>query len=374
MRRIAVLGPVAPFRGGISHHTTNLCQALARVADIRIVSYRRLYPAWLYPGRFQTEEKTDTSLDGRVTFVLDSMAPRSWKTAVDHIRVFQPDCVVIPWWTFFLAPCSCFIADRLRRMNIPVIFVCHNVVDHEATAWKRWLSRVVLRNGRRFVVHSTGEKTKLEELLGDVDVISRRHPVSDQFPPARGTLPRRAALELLFYGFMRRYKGLPTLIEALALVPDLDVHLSMVGEPWGDDEAVWVHRLHEAGVAHRVELVPRYVTSAETAEYFQRADVVVLPYTAATGTAVIATAYRYGRPVLATRVSGVVDVVEDGVTGLLFPPGDAAALADAIRRVAAGALGDASASIERSRSLTTWDELATCVLGETARLEVTAAT
>src|SRR5690606_33456182 len=183
--------------------------------------------------------------------------------------------------------------------------------------------------GDAFFVQTREEERKLHAFLGDVPVTYHPHPIYDQFPAAKGNLPRRKSLEFLFYGFIRPYKGLDVLINAMGRLRDIDFHLSIVGEPWQSEESIWRTRFREAGIEAKVEFVPRYVSDQETAEYFDRADVVVLPYRSGTGTGVVATAYHYLKPVIATRVGGFNDVVDDGITGLLVEPGDSAALAAA---------------------------------------------
>jgi glycosyltransferase involved in cell wall biosynthesis len=365
--RLVIIGPVAPFRGGIAHHTTRLANALAGIADTRVISYSRLYPRWLYPGKTQVEESRLT-LTPPADFLLDSIGPLTWRGAVARIEARDPACVIIPWWTFFLAPCTRYLARRLGARDIPVLFLCHNVVDHETAGWKRRVARMVLRHGAGFAVQTREEEGKLRRMLGDVDVSYHPHPVYDHFPPAKGLLLRRASLELLYYGFIRPYKGLDVLLDALSGLDDLSVHLSIVGEPWGDDEGVWRRRIDDAGIGDRVEFVPRYVTDEETAEYFARADAIVLPYRSATGTGVIAAAYHYRKPVIASYVGGLRDVVTDGKTGLLVPPGDPIALQAAIRRFAGAGIPGVAANIDRAAADMTWGHLAEQLLVVARRL------
>jgi glycosyltransferase involved in cell wall biosynthesis len=364
MKRVALVGPVAPFRGGVAQHTTRLAEALAQRTGVDVMSFARLYPGFLYPGKSQTEDAATHLPDtATVSFHIDSLNPITWRRAIARLRASPPRFVVIPWWTFFLAPCFYFLSARLRAIGVPVIFICHNVVDHEAADWKRWLSKRVMQHGTAFVVHSTKEQEKLVDLLGPVNVVYHPQPIFDHFPRAQGTLPRKAAVELLFFGFIRSYKGLLILLDAVSRVRDLDVHLSIVGEPWGEHEEVWRARIRAAGIEQNVEFVPGYASAVDSAEYFHRADAVVLPYTAATGPAVLAAAYHYRKPVLASRVGGLVDIVEHGITGLLFPPGDPARLAAAIRCFAAERLTGAPAAIERLSPSMSWDGLAERILG-----------
>ena len=363
--KIVIVGPVAPFRGGIAQHTTRLSNALAEIADVRVISFARLYPRWLYPGQGQTEQ-SGLLLRTPVEFLLDSVNPFSWQSVVSRIAAQSPICVVMPWWTVFLAPCYRHLARQLRRRMIPVVFFCHNVVDHEAARWKRLFARNALCQGVGFVVQARDEQQALRGLLGSVDVLYHPHPIYDQFPVAERSLPRRAALELLFYGFIRPYKGLDILLEALSGLQDLSFHLSIVGEPWGEKPASWQQRIHQAGLDERVELVPRYVNDIETAEYFARADVVVLPYLSATGAGVVATAAHYRKPVIASNVGCMKDSVLHGKTGLLVSPGDPLALQSAIRRFSIVGIPDAATNIEAATSTMTWQHLAEELL-ETVR-------
>jgi glycosyltransferase involved in cell wall biosynthesis len=188
------------------------------------------------------------------------------------------------------------------------------------------------------------------------------HPLYDDYPAAAGSLPRRAGLELLFFGLVRPYKGLDLLLDALALCPDVDLHLSIVGEFWSGLDAAR-ERIARAGLESRVELVPRHVSDAEAAEYFARADALVAPYRAASGSGVLALAQWYGVPVIASDVAGLAEAVDDGRTGWLFPAGDAQALADVLRHRASRAAAQAMAGeLAALRDSLTWRRLAEAVL------------
>lgn len=367
MNAVVVIGPVAPFRGGIAQHTSQLATALSAIAEVQVVSFSRLYPRWLYPGKFQTEKSETPFTDA--DFSLDSINPFTWHRTARRVLRIRPRFVIVPWWTFFVAPCLRYICRRLQEGGVPVIMLCHNVVDHEAASWKRAISKWVLKNASGFVVQTREEERKLRDLLGEVDVLYHPHPVYDQFPAAKGLLKRRASLELLFYGFIRPYKGLDILVEAIGRVRDADIHLSIVGEPWGKSDAEWRQHFRRAGIEDRVEFVPRYVSEQETAEYFHRADAVVLPYRSATGTGVVAAAFHYLKPVIATRVGGLKDVVEDGMTGLLVAPEDAGAMALAIERFATDGISNGKDNIKRSVKRMTWAHMASCIMNHSKNIK-----
>jgi glycosyltransferase involved in cell wall biosynthesis len=326
--RVCIVGPVTPFRSGIARHTTALLSEMARRAalDIFVVSFSRLYPRFLYPGESDTDMSMSAPGGVEVKFCLDSIDPLSWKEVIREILSRQPDLVVIPAWSFFVAPCLGFIARALRRKGIPVTMIVHNVEDHEAVWWKRALSRFQLRQASRFLTHNAAIDTELRRLIADKPIGIHPHPVYDSYPEPKGQLARTASLELLFFGLVRPYKGLDTALRALAASGLPDVRLAVVGEFWQGRTEIEA-LIRELDLDRKVELVPRYVTDQEAAEYFARCDAVIAPYRSATGSGVVALAQWYGRPVVASNVPGLSHAVIDGSSGWLFAAGDHIALA-----------------------------------------------
>jgi glycosyltransferase involved in cell wall biosynthesis len=144
-------------------------------------------------------------------------------------------------------------------------------------------------------------------------------------------LPEDQAV-LLFFGFVRPYKGLDVLLDALPIVRRrMPIHLFVVGEMW-DRTTPYLSHIQRLGIEACVTLVNRYVPNEELESYFSAADVVVLPYRSATQSAVIQLAFGFDKPVITTDVGGLAEAVTDGVNGLIVPPADPNALAEAIIR------------------------------------------
>jgi len=366
--KIASIGPLAPHRGGIAHYHSLLCRALARTHDVTGIGFTRLYPDLLFPGRTQLDE-SGTAIDFAGPRVVDSVDPRTWVRAAQRVRALSPDRLVFQWWHPFFAPSFDTIAALSRRAEGPrVVFVCHNVAPHEGARATRAVTSLALRAADAFIVHAESERRELEALVPDRPVVVHPHPPYDVFTsggvPSRDDAKRALGLEgdvLLFFGLVRAYKGLLTLLDALpAVLAHRRVTLVVAGEFY-DDRAPYEARL-DAGLRDRVVVHDRYIANEDVARYFAAADVVVQPYLHATQSGVSQVAFACERPVIATRTGGIPDAIADGETGLLVPPDDPRALADAIVRFFDEGLGPRMERALRARTPPTWDGLARAVV------------
>jgi glycosyltransferase involved in cell wall biosynthesis len=358
--RLALIGPSAPLRGGIAQYHDRLAAALAaRGHDVRRVSYRRLYPRLFFPGRTQYEPTP--TIDATPTLpapepLLDSIDPRSWATVA--ARAADSDAAIIEWWHPFFAPALAVVTALLRRRGVPAVYVCHNLEPHEPMPGGARLAALALGRAAAFVAQSAADAARLRGRYPGRPVTLLLPPAEppaacshrDAAACARALGLPEARRRLLFFGYVREYKGLPTLIAALAATPP-DVQLVVAGEIYHHD-AAWYRALADrAGVGARVVVLDRFLATSEVACCFAASDLVVLPYWEASQSAVVPLAMACGRGVVATTVGGLPDVVEDGQTGLLVPPRDAHALAAAIHAALgrAPALGRAAAAAVRAR-------------------------
>lgn len=344
-----------------------LRRALARRVDLLTLSFKRQYPTWLFPGESDRDPTYQGHREPDVCYLIDSLNPLTWRAAAKVCRGYDPQVVVIPWWTVYWLPCFRYLAGTCRRAGARVIFLCHNVVEHEAAAWKSLATRMVLQQqGAGFLVHTGVDEANLRALLPKAAILVHPHPVYDHFPAAKGVLPKRGRLELLFFGFVRPYKGLDLLIEAMGELRDDNVYLTIAGEFWEGLDRIQA-RIDFLGLRKRIELVPRYVSEEDAAEYFTRADAVVLPYRSATGSGVVPFAYHYGRPVIVTRVGGLPEVVLDRETGYVVAPESPRAISDIIRSVSADKLAAMRPAIERMKKILSWDAMADSIIALAGR-------
>jgi glycosyltransferase involved in cell wall biosynthesis len=342
--RICVVGPTYPYRGGIAHYTTLLVRQL-RLAGHQapLYSFTRQYPRWLYPGKTDRDPSADP-LRVDCEYILDPINPLSWLRLFRRVRADNPDLLILQWWVPYWTPCLTVLGGLIKRnTRIKIAFVCHNVMPHDAGVLDRRLVLTALRRGDALIVHSEQDRYKLLALLPKARIVKAGIPTYKPVGP-QTSAPDTARLRhelaipsgapvLLFFGFVRPYKGLEYLIQAMPRIRQRlpDAHLVVAGEFWSSRE-FYERFAEEFDARDSIRFVDRYVPNEELHPYFALADVVVLPYISATQSAVVPLAFGFNRPVITTRVGGLAEVVREGVNGLIVPPQDEAALADAVIR------------------------------------------
>ena len=352
---IAILGPSPPDRGGIARETALLAAELSRRGPVAYFTFSRRYPRWLDPRRFDVDAGLGPS---PATPLLDYRSPASWKRAADAIAAVRPAALLVPWWTgFWGLPMRALLRWLGRRApGTRRILICHNVDDHEGGAFRGFLSRGAFLAADAFVVHSEEDRARLSRISPGRPALVLPHPVSP--PPAltRAEARRRLSLDdsplVLFLGLVRRYKGVDLLLDAAPeIVSATGARIAIVGEVFPDAEEL-SRRAAASSVRDRLLWKDVYVAEEEMGVWLAACDVVVLPYRRISGSGIAARAFAAGRPVVATDVGGFKDVVEPGVTGERFSPGDAKALAACVTRVFARPPGSyaegLAAAVERA--------------------------
>ncbi len=336
-RRIALLGPLHPWRGGLAQYLGLLGEALESHAEVRAVTFTRQYPDFLFPGTSQFDPDAP-----RPRFpteaMLDSIGPWTWRRVAAHLERFAPAAVILKWWMPFFAPAFASSVGPLRKRGTRVVLVCDNLVPHEPKPYDAAFSRWMMRNSDGYLVMSDSVERDLDHLKPGAPRRRVPHPFYAQFDRGRFTRESaRAKLGLsgdvaLFFGYVRHYKGLDTLLEAWPLVRARRPGATLVvaGEFYEKPER-YVALANAAGEG-AVRMLNRYIPDDEVEALFRAADVTVLPYRSGTQSGVTHVAYALGSPVIATTVGGITETVRDGETGLTCTPEDPRALADTVVR------------------------------------------
>lgn len=337
MKKIVLIGPVYPYKGGIAHYTSLLYRTLAEKYEVEMISYKMQYPKLLFKKE-QKDYGNDMFKVENAQFLIHTANPFNIVRIGKMIRSKNPDLVIIQWWHPYFAPCYRLLCGAVGK-RIPKMFICHNVFPHERFPMDRFLTKMVLKKGDFFIVHAKSDGEDLLTIKADAKVKQNPHPTYNAFKirdidkaQARKELGESQDTKLLlFFGFVREYKGLKHLLKALPLVKEkLDrVKLMVVGS-FGDDKADYMNLISGMQIEDCVEVIDEYTPDNEVEKYFAACDVVVLPYESATQSGIVQIAYGFEKPVIVTDVGGLPDVVTDGKTGYVVDAGKPVELARAI--------------------------------------------
>lgn len=335
-KKIVLVGPVYPYKGGISHYTGLMYRALSKKYDVTMISYSFQYPKLLYKKE-QRDYSNDSFKIEDTNYLINTANPFNWILSAKKIKDIHPDLVIIQWWHPYFAPCYQAIAKHLK--DTKVLFVCHNVFPHERFPMDKFLTRKTLDKGSCFIVQSGQDEDDLKSIISNANYVRAVHPTYNAFKmqnmskeQARNILGISEDQKiLLFFGFVRKYKGLDYLIQAM---PEIKKQLNnckllIVGD-FGDDKAEYISSINKENVSDVIEIYDGYIPDKEVEKFFAASDVVVLPYVSATQSGIVQIAYGFEKPVIATEVGGLPDVVTDGKTGYLVPAENPKALSDAV--------------------------------------------
>jgi glycosyltransferase involved in cell wall biosynthesis len=335
--KIVLVGAFAPYRGGIAHWNMQLADELALRHEVVAINFRRQYPSLLFPGSSQFEENAPP---GSAPRIVDSINPLNWLRVGRKVRGMKPDLLIFRYWLPFFGPCFGTIARAARSGKRPrTLFICDNVLPHEPRPFDRLFTRYAFKTAGGFIVQSAAVAKDLKEFWPQAIFRMAPHPVYNRFgartdsTEARARLGLRARHILLFFGYIRGYKGLDVLLDAVHLMDAaLDFQLVVAGEFY-DDRSAYDRQIQQLGIGGRVVLFPEYAPTERVRDFFSAADVVVLPYRSATQSGIAQIAYNFDVPVIATDVGGLAEIVQEGKTGYVVPPNDARALAAALTRI-----------------------------------------
>ncbi len=391
--RIVCFGPGPRFKGGIAQYNTALARALHdEGAEVHIVSWTQQYPA-IIPREFVDKASRHSFLEGYdipVHYITNWNRPGTWAMTARLIADLRPDKVIIQWYNPTQGIPLGYIAKRLRKSTgAEVLFDLHFVAAKEQSSLDARLTRMALKHGHTFIAHAFKTADELKALLpgselvlttsgvrssasGQRSIIKLYHPIYSLFKPDpafdKEEWKRAHGLRkhvFLFFGFIRKYKGLHWCIRAFAELTKKrdDVSLLVVGESFwntlderklgtwlktavfgtmkrlflkkADDERDYrpLELIDRLGLRDSVMLVNRFVPNEEVPQYFQASDAVVLFYETATPSGVESLSYNFKLPAVATRVGHFPETITDGVNGYLATPGDVHDMARAMERM-----------------------------------------
>ena len=340
--KINFIGPAYPYRGGLATIIETLARLFVRRGnEVTINTFSLQYPRLLFPGKsqFRSGPKPD---DLTIVREVSTVNPLTWWRVGRKLKREAPDLVVLKYWTPLMAPCFGSIC-RLARRNGQTRVVVHldNITPHEPHFYDRLLNRYFLNGCDGFVYMSEAVHTDLRTYRPDAPALFSPHPLFDTYgePLERTEACRLLGLNesvgyVMFFGYIRDYKGLDVLLEAWALLRSEGKmerrKLLVVGEVYGDDNKYY-ELIERLGLKDEVVFHNAFVPDDEVARWFSVADLVALPYKSATQSGVTQVAYWFDVPMVVTRVGGLEEMVPDDVVGALADC-NPRSVADAIER------------------------------------------
>ena len=338
--KIIIVGPAYPYRGGISAFGERLANEYREQGhDVEMYTFTLQYPSFLFPGK--TQYSDGPAPEGlSITRRINSVNPLNWISVGNEIARKRPDLLITNFWLPFMAPCQGMIERRVRRNgHTRIVAILHNIIPHEHRPGDRILSNYFVQSTQSFVAMS-------KAVLSDLNKFDRKkprafcpHPLYDHYGEliSKEEARRQLGLEqdghyVLFFGFIRDYKGLDLLLDAMAdkRVKDAGIKLIVAGEFYGDPKP-YTDQIERNGIKESTFLFTEFIPDNKVNLYFRACDLVVQPYKSATQSGVAQVAFHFEKPMIVTNVGGLAEIVPDGKVGYVVEP-DPAQIAYAIAR------------------------------------------
>lgn len=336
--KIIIVGPAHPYRGGLATFNECMAQQFQRDGvDVCIETYTLQYPSFLFPGK--TQYTTDAPPAGvRINRSVHSLNPFNWLKVGKKLRNERADLVFLRYWMPFMAPCMGSIGRLIRKnKHTKVVGLIDNIIPHEKRIGDTLLSRYFVNSMDAFLVLSDSVKEELRRFDAVKPCVVTPHPTYDHYGSLMSKQEAATLLHLdasanyiLFFGFIRDYKGLDILMRAYAdsRMAERNIRLIVAGEFYNNAEKY--HALEkELGLEGKIHWYSDYIPNEEVTRFFSVADLVVQPYKTATQSGISQMAYHFEKPMVVTEVGGLPEIVPHGKVGYVVPISDKA-VADAV--------------------------------------------
>ena len=336
--KIVLLGTAWPYRGGLASFNERLIQEFSvQGHETQIITFTLQYPSILFPGKTQYSE-SPAPVEINIRRKINSVNPFNWRKVGKEIKEIAPDILIIKYWMPFMAPCFGTIA-RIAKTNkkTKVVCIADNIIPHEQKFYDRSFTRFFIKNVDAFIVMSDSVLKDLAQFNRSKLRAKNPHPLFDNFGErvskevACSKLKLDASKKyLLFFGFIRAYKGLDLLLKAFAdhRLKELGIELIIAGEYY-EDEKPYTQLMCDLQIIDRIHSFPKFIADEEVKNYFCAADLVVQPYKNATQSGVTQIAYHFEVPMVVTNVGGLSELVPDQQVGYVVDV-DINKIADAI--------------------------------------------
>ena len=340
MSKVVIIGPAHPLRGGLASFDERLARQFRQEGDeVIIYTFSLQYPSFLFPGTTQYSSEPAPN-DIEIKVCINSINPINWIMVGNELKNYKPDFIIVRYWLPFMGPCLGTILRRVKHNNhTRIVCIADNINPHEKRPGDKAFTSYFIKPIDAFITMS-------EKVMKDLKVMTNKpahqvvHPLYDNFGEALPKDEARKYLTLetsdkiiLFFGFIRNYKGLDLLLQAMALpqIKETEIKLLVAGEFY-EDRKIYDDLINENNLQHQLILKTDFIQDSEVKYYLSAADFVIQPYRKATQSGVTPLAYHFEKPMLVTNVGGLPDLVPEGKVGLICEP-NPNAIADAILKL-----------------------------------------
>ena len=325
-KRVIFIGPAYPYRGGIAAFNENMASIFQSNGwDCRIFTFTQQYPNFLFPGKNQLTTE-DSPPDLTIKRAIYSTNPLNWLKITKEIVELKPDLLITQYWMPFMAPAFGTILRGVKK-SYPKVFtasIVHNFKPHESLIGDKQLGRFLANRSDLLVSLSANVAEDIRSTVPNKNVATLFHPIYDHYGKSMPQEEARADLSLdndtqyiLFFGLIRAYKGLDTLIECLPLIKTEKKFKLIIAGEFYENESKYSKLIEEHNVSDIIKIVNQYIPNEEVPKYFCAADFVVLPYKRATQSGVVPIAIHFEKPIVVTNVGGLSAVIENNKIGLI---------------------------------------------------------
>lgn len=342
-KKILIVGPAYPYRGGNSLFVSYVYEKLAPHFEVKIYNYKLLYPSFLFPGTTQFDKSEKTIINAPNERVVNSINPFNWYVVAKKIKKEKPDLIVFDWWHPFFGPChygiSFFLKNHYKKN---ILFITENFVSHEGNFIDIFLTKLGLKYSWSFLSLSNKVAEELKGIAGARKIYRSELPIYECYTDEENKSIENYKQELgfsskdfvlLFFGYIRKYKGLDILIKAFPNIKknNPDAKLLIVGEFYDNPEEYY-NLIKSLNINNEVKLINQFVPNEEVGKYYNASDLVMLPYRSATQSGILNVAYGFYKPVIVTNVGGLSEFVSEEKTGLIIEPNNIEALSNSVNK------------------------------------------
>ena len=318
MSKISYLSVFHPYRGGIAQFNDTLSKELEKENELQILNFKEQYPNLLFPGKSQLVDGYHEIKDG----IFNNFNPLTYKKQISEINSFDPEVLITAYWMPFFAPGLGWVAKKTNP-NIKKIALLHNIIPHEQKFYDEYLNKFFLNQFDGFITLSQTVTNDLLKYKPDAKYTQLFHPNYDLFGKPLPKLESKIKLNIpqdkkvvLFFGFIRKYKGLDILIEAIDKMDDKP-HVIIAGESY-EDFSIYQNQIDKLNWnTENYTRLDGFISDEQVQLLFSAADIVALPYKSATQSGISAIAKSFGVPIVATPVGELPAIINHTVNGIL---------------------------------------------------------